>query len=78
MIAAAYFALMVYLGTLAGGCIMAGLALAAGACVAGLEADYSRGKGVDRMKPRELLNDIGICILCAVPLIAYAMFFYFI
>ncbi len=41
----------------------------------GIEPD---GKGVGRMSVKEILKDLGWCVLCALPIMAYAMFFYFI
>lgn len=41
----------------------------------GFEPD---GKGVGRMSVKEILKDLGWCVLCALPIMAYAMFFYFI
>lgn len=35
-------------------------------------------KGVGRMSVKEILKDLGWCVLCALPIMAYAMFFYFI
>lgn len=44
-------------------------------CNGGFEPD---GKGVGRMSVKEILKDLGWCVLCALPIMAYAMFFYFI
>ena len=59
----------------------AGRDLHSGDCAAGRNRNGGfepDGKGVGQMSVKEILKDLGWCVLCALPIMAYAMFFYFI
>ena len=37
---------------------------------------HGKGRGCEEMKAKEILQDIGWCVVSAIPIFLYAMFFY--